>query len=74
MREALMLGVKTYDLDYVTACQERLVTQDHLTDSAGSDVPDGAEAEVPAALTIELDAFFVHRVRAERQPHNPADP
>jgi hypothetical protein len=71
-----MLGVKAYEPDYVAACQRRLAAQlaalDHLVASAGSDVPDGAEAELLAALTIELDAFFAHRVRAlESKDGNP---
>lgn len=71
-----MLGVKTYEHDYVESCWKRVSAQlaalDHLITSAGAGVPDEVETELLAALTVELDAFFVHRVRAlEGKEGNP---
>lgn len=71
-----MLGVKAYELDYVESCEGRLTAQlaelDRLIASAGADVPVDVETELLAALTVELDAFFVHRVRAlEGKDSNP---
>ena len=78
-----MLGVSTYDQDYIDQCRDRVAAQVSAYEALATAARNGAkaDAEVDAfeplffnSMALVLDALFMHRLRTkEGKDGNPAN-